>query len=293
MFSVGDVSDIVRSAGFLLLLALAAQGLLELLKAIVSVRGDIVAAGALNAVRQAAREHEGDPDELSDAVRRLLIGMGLGGLRVRALRVDHLTPEQLKNVVETVHLAPKSLRDFEVERQRLSAIANRAQEIFAVAQGSFDEKYKRRLHMWMLVASAVVVLAVGADVFSLTKQARPQAMTMLFDSLTKDNQLLRLRLANTKGAITAFDSLVARGRASKASAARFDSLLGRKSTLEDSTVILNELLRVSDEHLASVSPDLRRSPWVWRSPQWWVGILASIILVSLGPRAYQAFGKKG
>ena len=148
MFSIGDVSDIVRTAGYLLLLALAAQGLLELIIVSYSVRGGVVASAALSAVRQAAREQGVQPDELAYLVRRLLSSMGLGGLRVGALRVDHLTPEQLEEVIAAVD--PSSITSLAAANQtaataRLHGIASRAQAIYSVAQGSFGERYKRRL----------------------------------------------------------------------------------------------------------------------------------------------------
>ena len=147
----------------------------------------------------------------------------------------------------------------------------------------------------MVVASAVVVLAVGADVFSLTAKPLPSPVTTLRDSLTKDNELLGLRLANAKGVITAVDSLLARGVASRVARARIDSLLSRKRALEDSVAILDALLHVSSGHLGDglrpVTVPVAVGWHVW-SARWWVGIFASILLVSLGPKAYQAFAKK-
>jgi len=295
MFSLGDISDIVRTAGFLFLLALAAQGLLELITALYSVRGGIIASGVLHAVRQAATEQLVDPYQLAREVDRLLVSMGLRGLRVRASRVDRLTPEQLKGVIDRVDTESitglKGLMSGAAVG-KLREISSRAQEIFATASGSFDDTYKRRLHVLMLIASAIAVLAVGADVFSLTAKPAPSQMTILLDSLGKDGELLGLRLANSKAVITALDSLVARAAAARVSPAHIDSLRSRRRALEDSVVILDALLRVSRERVAVVRP--ADSPLGWHpwSPRWWVGIFASILLVSLGPKAYQTFVKK-
>jgi hypothetical protein len=259
----------------MLVLALAAQSIQELIKAGFAVKGATALSALRGLVREAARArgHHAAAEELYTAVLNRLEGLGQRGVRSRKVRLDELTARELGEVIRRVDpTAISGLRGLSSTQagERLDAIAEQAQNWFGLAMNPVDERYRRRMRGLALGSSAAVVLLLNVNAFAVLQRARQDpayragavALGSRLDSLET-----RIRDAQAGAADTSAGAVQQRAAAAADLRALQDTMRH-----EVAAAVSKEAgLVVSD-------PD----GWQWTSYRWWLGILMSTLLVSLG-----------
>jgi hypothetical protein len=259
----------------MLVLALAAQSIQELIKAGFAVKGATAMSALRGLVRESARARgqNAAAKELFDAVVERLEGLGQKGVRKQKVRLDELTARELGEIIRRVDVnAITGLKGLPGAQagERLDAIAEQAQSWFSLAMNPVDDRYRRRMRGLALASSAVVVLVLNVNAFSVLQRAREDptyragavAFGQHLDSVSSRIQLLQRTLADTS-------ALAANERESATA-----DLRALQDTLRDqvATAVSKEAgLVVSDP-----------GGWQWKSYRWWLGILISVLLVSLG-----------
>ena len=258
----------VTLIGVMLVLALAAQSVQEVIKASFALKGRTKLQALDRLITEAARsknQTKTDAEEIVKAVRARLRALGQGGVRSSAIRLDAVSSSQLKELIELV--SPDdvtSLRALDREKacERLREIAQRAVTWYPLAMSPVDDRYRRRMRGLAVLSSAIVVLGANVNAFDVLQRARrdPEfrarvtAVTMRLDTLQRRADSV---------ARTPVDS--AKSTAAAAVRAIRDSA---------GTAALKAL---SDDALIS-GP----GGWQYKSYTWWAGIILSIALVSLG-----------
>ena len=256
--------------GIVLILALAAESLQELLKAAFALKGHATLQAVERLVKEAAvteNQPETDAEEIVKAIRARLRALGQPGIRPRAVRLDAISVDKLAELIQSV--SPDdvtSLRklDKDAARERLHRIATRAAVWYPLAISPVDDRYRRRMRGYALLSSAVVVLAVNADAFQILQRARQDAqfrerVNSAVQSLDSLRQARAVTSATADSITAAPDTAVAGGAAPSDSAG---AVLARA---------------LSDDFLFNGF-----GGWRPKSYTWWIGILLSIALVSLG-----------
>ena len=252
--------------GSMLILALIAQSVQELIKVTFAVKGFTARRAAESLISEAARAQglmEADGREIVEAVVQRLVQLGQGGVRPGALRLDTLTAPLLDQLVRSVDQeAVGSLRGIgETEaRERLGKVATQAVAWFPLAMGPVDERYRRRMRGLALLSSAIVVLALNADAFAILRKAREDP------EFRHKVQATALHL----------DSLAQRARAEMGP----DTAAGPRPhpAADTLSAALPRVLAQADSEFAFGAPGGRE----FGTYRWWIGILGSILLVSLG-----------
>jgi hypothetical protein len=237
--------------GAMLVLALIAQSVQELVKASLAIKGSTARRALERLIMEASRSQgllDGDARELTEALVRRLAGLGQHGVRPGALRLDVLTAPLLGDLLRTIDPdSVGSLRGLAraQARLRLDAVAAQAVQWFPLAMDPVDDRYRRRMRGLALLSATIVVLGLNADALDIMHRAR------------HDPEFRRRTLALVEDV----DSLAA--GAAAPDARRPAQVLERIAA--DSGFVLG-------------TPGRRR----WSDPDWWTGILASVLLVSLG-----------
>ena len=225
--------------GVMLVLALAAQSMQELVKVVFAIKGQTTRRaleGLLTEAARAENQPQSGPDLVDRVVERLR-GLGQNGVRPGAVRLDTLTADRLTDLI--MHVDPRRVAGTktlpeDAARVTLRRIADHAEAWFPLAMEPVADRYRRRMRGLSFISSAVIVLALNADALTVVK-------------LSRDDPSFRERVGVTaKPALDSLDTGALRA------AADTSLLLG---TLGD------------------------RRP---RDPLWWVGIVLSTLLVSLG-----------
>src|SRR5215210_5055557 len=171
------LETLLTFVGVMLVLALAAQSLQELVKAMFALKGQTTLRGLKGLVNEAVRStglNQSGDDLLKSVVRRLQ-GLGQNGVRPNALRLDTLTANQLSDLI--LHVDPREVPDLrgshpDAGQAALALIAERASTWFPLAMEPVAERYRRRMRVVSLVSSAAVVLALNADALTIFRQAQ-------------------------------------------------------------------------------------------------------------------------
>ena len=258
----------VTLVGVMLVLALAAQSVQEVVKASFALKGRTCLQALDRLVTEAARSQnqtKTDAEEIVRAVRRRLSALGQGGVRQSAVRLDAISAAQLGELIQLV--SPDdvtSLRALDREKacERLGKIAERAVKWFPLAMSPVDDRYRRRMRGLAVLSSAIVVLGANANAFDLVQRARrdPEFRARVATITTRLDTLQRRADSMSKAPV---DS----GRPSVAPAVR---------AIRDSAGTL-ALQALRDDALISGPRG-----WQLASYTWWAGIILSIALVSLG-----------
>ena len=229
--------------GVMLVLALAAQSMQELVKVVFAIKGQTTRRaleGLLTEAARAENQPQSGPDLVDRVVERLR-GLGQNGVRPGAVRLDTLTADRLTDLI--MHVDPRRVAGTkalpeDAARVTLRRIADHAEAWFPLAMEPVADRYRRRMRGLSFISSAVIVLALNADALTVVR-------------LSRDDPSFRERVGVTAGRLAepALDSL---DTGALRAAADTSFLLG---TLGD------------------------RRP---RDPLWWVGIVLSTLLVSLG-----------
>lgn len=267
------IEVLLTFVGVMLVLALAAQSLQELLKTAFTVKGQTTLAALRALVIEAARSQKlwkVDGEEIVAALTARLGALGQAGWRAGAVRLDALEQAQLGELIGG--LSPVSVRslsgiDAASASACLSAIAAQAVRWYPLAMQPVDLRYRRRMRVFALGASAVVVLAVNADALGILNQARRDPAYRAQAAI----------LAGRLDSLLNVERNLAQPVPESASVAARDSALSTLAGARDSVrAAVGEAMK--DEGLLSGKP----GPWRVRDPKWWMGILLSTLLVSLG-----------
>jgi hypothetical protein len=228
--------------GVMLVLALAAQSMQELVKVVFAIKGQTTRRaleGLLTEAARAENQPQSGPDLVDRIVERLR-GLGQNGVRPGTVRLDSLSADRLTDLI--LHVDPRRIAGTktlpeDAARVTLRRIADHVEAWFPLAMEPVADRYRRRMRGLSFVASAVVVLALNADALAIMR-------------LSGDDPSFRGRVGVTAGGL----------------AERRDSLdTGALRAAADTSFLLGSL---GD-----------RRP---RDPLWWVGIVLSTLLVSLG-----------
>jgi hypothetical protein len=270
------LETLLAFVGVMLVLALAAQSVQELLKVMFAIKGMTTRHGLEGLLTEAAKA-EGQPGAGPDLLRQVLDrlrGLGQNGVRSSAVRIDALSAETLTDLIRNVdsrQISGIGTLDPRNAGAALEQIARHAADWFPLAMDPVAERYRRRMRGLSYVSAAVVVLALNADALTIFR-------------LSRNDPAFRERV----GAVTA--GLVEWSR-------RVDSLeklcdapgeeIEADTPSDTACVALHaaqDSLRAAEKRaggdtafLAGLLGDRRPG-----EPRWWLGILLSVLLVSLG-----------
>ena len=268
------LETLLTFVGVMLVLALAAQSLQELVKSMLALKGQAALRGLKGLVHEAVRSTglNQSGDDLLKSVMRRLQGLGQNGVRPTAVRLDTLTASQLSDLI--LHVDPREVPDLrtanpDTGRAVLELVAERASAWFPLAMEPVADRYRRRMRGVSLASAAAVVLALNADALKIFRQAQ-------------SNDAFRQRVsAATEGLTGLQEQVQDLGdrclKPSPVGASSTDSACVALSSALDS--LHSRALRAAADTAFIAGITGPRRP---RDPNWWVGILLSTLLVSLG-----------
>lgn len=267
---------VLTFVGVMLILALIAERLQELVKASLALKSGTRLAAIRRLVIESARSKGLMPIDgqqiFEDLIERLR-NLGQGGLRKSAVRLDSIDREQLSGLIKLVNSANVSGisggKD-EAAKTKLAEIGQQAEDWFDLAMRPVNDRHGRRMQIWSLAMALLVVGALNADAFAILKQARndPEFRRVVAE------QQARLQVADSEAKLVN-DSLAAVPDTVKPDSARMKLLARRDSLVAGRDSLL---------FAAAQSPTLFAGyPHGWEfSWAWLFGILFSAVLVSLG-----------
>lgn len=265
----------------MLILALIAQSVQELLKVIFAIKASTARHALEGLVTEAAQAEglfQGDATQIVEAVIKRLSNLGQNGVRRGALRLDTLNAPLLGELIRTIRWdAVPSLQALgdESAKIRLVKVGDQAMRWFPLAMEPVDDRYRRRMRMLALASATVVVVSLNADAFNIIEKARydpgfrarVQRTALQADSLDQR--------ARVEGAAIAAAESVARKDTTVPPA--ISSAKPQARPVADSARAASLALMTSESSLFGGT----RLPRGHRF-QWIIGIIASILLVSLG-----------
>jgi len=258
--------------GVMLVLALAAQSMQELVKVVFAIKGQTTRRaleGLLTEAARAENQPQSGPDLVDRIVERLR-GLGQNGVRPGAVRLDSLSADRLTDLI--LHVDPRRIAGTktlpeDAARVTLRRIADHAEAWFPLAMEPVADRYRRRMRGLSFVSSAVVVLALNADALTIVR-------------LSRDDPSFRERVGVTAGSLAELHGRVhdlgTRCLAERDSTTA-DSACARLKPALDS--LDTGVLRTAADTSFLLGTLGDRRP---RDPLWWVGIVLSTLLVSLG-----------
>jgi hypothetical protein len=301
------LETLLAFVGVMLVLALAAQSVQELLKVMFAIKGMTTMRGLQGLLAEAAKA-EDQPQAGPDLVREILErlrGLGQNGVRKTAVRIDSLSAEKLTDLIVNVdsrRISGIGTLDTKVAKAALEKIARHAEAWFPLAMEPVAERYRRRMRGLSYVSSALVVIGLNADaltIFRLSRddpefRKRVSAATAELDEWHGRVDSLKA-LCDTEGdttaatdtaetatdtATTAGDTATANTAAARDTtppAAAADTACAALKVARDSLKAVERRTGDDTAFLAGFVGD--RKPG---DLQWWIGILLSVLLVSLG-----------
>ena len=255
---------VVTFAGTMLVLALVAQSLEDVVKFTFAIKGWTRLKALRGLVRESARTASlgpGDGDAIMQQVVERLHNLAQNGVRGGSLRLDVLEKNQLMELVKSVDAtkvpALKAITVAEVAQKRLADVAGEIEKWFDLSLKPVEERYRRRMRLGALGSALIVVLAVNADAFGIIKRARNDPgfrAVVAQQSAALWSADSAVRALEGSGAA---DSVVARARAKRAA-------LGSAVVASDTV----KFLGYTDK---------------WKfDATWLVGVLVTTLLVGLG-----------
>lgn len=279
--------------GTMLVFALVAQSLQELLKTMFVIKGQTLRNAINGLVREATKANRQwtiDAEAILRQVMARIGGLGQDGVLPGKIRLDAIPAAQLESLISKVEPAdvPGLPGDRDQALAILAAIGQQAKEWYPIAVAPVDDRYRRRMRVLALFSSALVVLPFNLDairIFSLAQTSpefRAQAMALAtrLDSVYQSTtDTAQVALARTDSAATVADSNADSLTAPlpTASPPTATSSARARPVYRPTESDMQEIRQVySAELLGRFSLDnLSR-------PRWWFGTLLSILLVSLG-----------
>lgn len=258
---------LITFVGMMLVLALAAQSLQELLKTALVIKGKTMWQAIEGLVREAIKAKGGvivEADAVVKALLDRLRGLGQAGFRKSSIRLDALTAAQLRDLITTLQLPATPVQaDIRPDTSAaLAAVGERAEAWYPLAMTPVDDRYRRRMRVLAVLASAIVVIPLNAGADRIFRLARTDASFRA----SVDAVASRLDSAKTK-ASPANPQTVNAGAAAQPSA-----------DIRVASANMHAAVVTADSLLPFQVPTGKEMA----TPAWWVGNLASIMLVSLG-----------
>ncbi len=264
---------IITFVGAMMVLALAAQSLQEVVKSSVAIKSG----ARLTAVKRlimestlAAALQKEDGEDIIKRVIERLGNLGQPGVLKRNLRLDVVDADKLKQMIASVE--PSAVRglqggDTAHGRAQLAKVADQAAQWFELSVNPVSNRHERRMKLGAILAGAVIVLAVNADAFWIMDHARNDpafrsAVATRVDSLSADARIVQALDDTLARDTTASDSL------HESLTARRDSAVARRNA--------RALAAVSG---GGLFPGYTGWTFNWK---WLLGILISVLLVGLG-----------
>jgi hypothetical protein len=259
----------------MLVLALAAQSLQEIIKIMFAIKSQAAVQALRGLIFEASKASglEGDAEAIFRSVFTRLQRLGQRGVRGNALRLDTLTADTLKGLIEdATQVNGSSLTKVEDAKSAevLKAVASKAKEWFPLAWDPVDDRYRRRMRGYAILSAAIVVIGFNAGALDVLERAQ------------KDPAYR----AGAVGTALHLDSLSQRERRlSDTTAAGGDTTAaGRRARLDSARVVRDSIAKVM------VAIGAGETGWMPgelgkqrpADPKWWIGIILSTLLVSLG-----------
>ena len=266
---------VIAFVAVMLVLALAAQSLQEVIKIMFAIKSQTAVRALQGLVLEAAKASkllESDGEAIFQTVVQRLQGLGQNGVRKSALRLDMLTAEKLASLVATATPVAKSSLEPTADAKsddRLKEVAARIVDWFPLAWEPVDDRYRRRMRGYALLTAAAVVIGFNADAFAVLQRARedPSYRTAVI------------------GAATQLDTLSQRQRRLRDTTQITDTSAAARKARADSLKIVTDslhatLLAIKAGQTGFIlgAPGGQR----WGDFMWWIGIVLSTLLVSLG-----------
>lgn len=281
---------LVTFIGLMLVLALAAQSVQEVIKAMFTIKGQTALRGLQGLISEAAAKEgqHASAANLIDAVQTRLKRLGQNGVRRGAVRLDSMSRELLASLISEADPSKiEGLRGIGRDEAEctLKRIADRTKEWYPLAMEPVDDRYRRRMRAYALLSSAIVVLGLNADAWTLLQRARTDPAfqaAVAADAIRLDS--LSQRVERERAAVQAeLNGLTAGGTGDVATRSPADTLTApsrAQALLSTSDSLRRELARVVGRDNSVLFGTI--GAFRWGDPTWWVGIVASILLVSLG-----------
>ncbi len=106
-----------------------------------------------------------ETDKIFEQIVERLRGLAQDGVRKDKVRLDWITPEKLRSLIQTATNDP-------TVASKLKQLSDRAIEWFDLSMAPVEERYRRRMRGWGVLTSAIVVLGLNADALTILQQAR-------------------------------------------------------------------------------------------------------------------------
>ncbi len=265
---------IITFVGAILVLALAAQSLQEVIKSSIAIKSGARLTAMKRLVTESAIAAGLQTVDAEDIVKRLIERLGaLGqpGLLKRNLRLDVVDKEKLRDLI--TELQPSRVRGLEgiaepEGKAKLAKVGEQAYQWFDLSIDPVNDRHERRMKIGAIIAGAAVVLAVNADAFWIMDHARSDpafraSVAVQVDSLSEDAMIIRAVDDTLEEDTTASDDLYERLMARRDSAV---TRRGRRAM----AAALGE---------GGLFPGYDDWKFEWK---WVLGILISVLLVGLG-----------
>jgi hypothetical protein len=274
---VNLLQGLLTFVGVMLVLALAAQSIQEVLKTMFVVKGATQMRAMEGLVREAVRHHGQfsiDAESILAEVTRRLAALGQKGWRPNKVRLDELGAENLRDLIESVPVGSvPGLPVAEADaKAALKAVAATAARWYPLSVCPVESRYRRRMRVMALLASALVVVPLNAGAERIFNLARTDpSFRARVDSIVARLQTLPDTEAASVTVVP--DSAMPRAAAgTRMDVAKADSVSPRaKAALQ--------LVLAPPDSLKLFLPPGKKD---FGSLGWWVGILLSVLLVSLG-----------
>jgi hypothetical protein len=268
---------LITFVGAMLILALVAQSVQELIKVVLAVKGSTARRALQRLVTESTQAEgllKGDAAQVVESVVRRLANLGQYGVRPGSLRLDKLTAPLLGELilsVEPENVGSLKGLDGKVATDRLEGVASRAVRWFPLSMDPVDDRYRRRMRGFALLSSAVVVLALNADALSILRQAR-------------HDPAFRDRIQATAQRLDSLDQRVQAEAAAATATGQEERATGDSATQTPTRAAADSARAEAVRLLRSGDALLLGGAGGWRlgDYQWWIGILISVLLVSLG-----------
>lgn len=286
----GLLQTLLAFVGIILVLALAAQSIQEIIKTIFTLKGSAQLKAIEGLVNEAVRhkgQHTIDAAAIMTEIQRRLNALGQNAWRKGKVRLDEIGADSLKDLIESV--PPSALPGLPVgepeAKAALAAIADQAHKWFPLAVRPVDARYRRRMRVLALVSSALIVIPANAGAGRMFGLARTDASFRA----TVDSMITALEsIPDTATVPDTANQVVTRGPAdttpADTTAAAADTTVEAADTATSPAAARNaraaaalDLLRAdrSGFFAPPARADLGRLSW-------WLGIVISILLVSMG-----------
>ncbi len=267
---------VVTFVGVMLVLAMVAQSLQELVKSTGALKSGLRFKAVRALIIESAKAEgltETDGEDIVKALIERLASLGQPAVRrKKSLRLDVIDAAKLEQLVS--ELPPDNVRSLKTVaekpggKKKMEEIGGRAKNWFDLSVAPVTDRHARRMKVAALITGGLVVLAVNADAFWIIEHARTDAdfranVATQMDSLNAQEDIVTALQDSIDADSTGSDSLF------NVLSAQRDSVAGR------SVAGFQAALAAA----SGLFPGYRGWSFKFR---WLLGILISTLLVGMG-----------